>query len=162
MTLPLLKYFGWVESFLVAALLAASWCFSAPIAQAETEPQGQKPTAVESHDRAEAFAEMGRETVEDCLQPACLADRNPESDASLKRQASFRLGVQGRRRPSPPPIRFTSCQEKVDAFAHKTGRLLSKMFCVLPHQSSHQHGEQNEVHENLRGGEASLDAERPL
>ena len=36
------------------------------------------------------------------------------------------------------------------------------MFCVLPHQSSHQHWEQNEVHENLRGGEASLGAERPL
>src|SRR3984893_4759862 len=36
------------------------------------------------------------------------------------------------------------------------------MFCVLPHQSSHQHWEQYEVHENLRGGEASLGAERPL
>jgi len=130
--MPLLKYFGWVGSFLVAALFAASWCFSAPIAhsrpsdvplnqmikirihtdhkwpqrvvfdinrwrlapaekaQAETEPQGQKPTAVASHDPAEAFAEMGRETVEDCLQPACLADRKPESDASLKLQASLR------------------------------------------------------------------------
>jgi hypothetical protein len=45
----------------------------------------------------------------------------------------------GRQRPSPPPIRFTSCQEKVDAFPHETGHFLSKMFCVLPHQSSHQH-----------------------
>ena len=41
-------------------------------AQAETEPQGQKPTAVESHDPVEAFAEMGRQTVEDCLEPPCL------------------------------------------------------------------------------------------
>ena len=72
------------------------------------------------------------------------------------------LGVHERRRPSPSPIRFTSCQEKVDAFAHETGNLLSKMFRVLPHQSSHQHWEQNEVHENLRGGETSLGAERPL
>jgi hypothetical protein len=130
--MPLLKYFGWVGSFLVAALFAASWCFSAPIArsrpsdvplnqmikirihtdhkwpervvfdtnrwrlapaenaQAETEPQGQKPSAVESHDPAEAFAEMGRETVEGCVRPPCLADRNPESDAPLKRQASLR------------------------------------------------------------------------
>ena len=26
--MPLLKYFGWVGSFLLAALLAANWCFS--------------------------------------------------------------------------------------------------------------------------------------
>jgi hypothetical protein len=29
--MPLLNYFGWVGSFLVAALFAANWCFSAPI-----------------------------------------------------------------------------------------------------------------------------------
>src|SRR5271169_5469226 len=29
--MPLLQYFGWVGSFLVAALLAANWCFPAPI-----------------------------------------------------------------------------------------------------------------------------------
>jgi len=28
----LLQYFGWVGSFLLAALLAANWCFSSPIA----------------------------------------------------------------------------------------------------------------------------------
>src|SRR3984893_5612682 len=104
---------------------------------------------------------MGRETVEGCLQPPCLADQYPESDAPPKRQASL-LGSRRAAKTSPPPIRFTSCQEKVDAFAHETGHLLSKMFCVLPHQSSHQHWEQYEVHENLRGGEASLGAERPL
>ena len=64
--------------------------------QAETEPQGQKPSqtsiAAEWHDPVEAFAEMGRETVEDCLQPPCLADQNPESDAPPKRQASL-LGL---------------------------------------------------------------------
>jgi hypothetical protein len=30
--MPLLQYFGWVGSFLVAALFAANWCFSVPIA----------------------------------------------------------------------------------------------------------------------------------
>jgi hypothetical protein len=44
-------------------------------AQAETEPQGQKPIAVEGHDPVEAFAEMGRETAEDCLQPPCWPTR---------------------------------------------------------------------------------------
>jgi hypothetical protein len=125
--MPLLRYFGWVGSFLLAALFAASWWFSgnvadappprAPLsesihirihsehkwpervvfdttharlapaesAQAETEPQGQEasqePVAAERHDPIEAFAEMGRETVEGCLQPPCSADPNPESDA---------------------------------------------------------------------------------
>jgi hypothetical protein len=32
--MPLLQYFGWVGGFLLAALLAASWCISAPIALA--------------------------------------------------------------------------------------------------------------------------------
>jgi hypothetical protein len=32
--MPLLQYFGWVGSFLLAALLATNWCFSAPIARA--------------------------------------------------------------------------------------------------------------------------------
>jgi hypothetical protein len=130
--MPLLKYFGWVGSFLVAAQFATSWWFSGSVGyapssrtllsenihirihsdrkwpervvfdtarwrlapaestQAETEPQGQTPAAVESHNPVEAFAEMGRQTVEDCLPPACLADQNMESDVSPKRQASLR------------------------------------------------------------------------
>jgi len=32
--MPLLQYFGWVGSFLVAALFATNWCCSAPIARA--------------------------------------------------------------------------------------------------------------------------------
>ena len=32
--MPLFQYFGWVGSFLLAALLAANWCCSAPIAHA--------------------------------------------------------------------------------------------------------------------------------
>ena len=133
--MPLLKYFGWVGGFLVAALFAANWCSSVPIArsrpshvplnqrinirihtdqkwpervvfdtsrwrlapaenaQAETEPHGQKasqkPVAAERHDPVQAFAEMGRQTVEDCLQPPCSADQNPESDAPPKRQAAL-------------------------------------------------------------------------
>jgi hypothetical protein len=29
--MPLFQYFGWVGSFLLAALCAANWCLSAPI-----------------------------------------------------------------------------------------------------------------------------------
>ena len=32
--MPLFQYFGWVGSFLLAALFAANWCCSAPIARA--------------------------------------------------------------------------------------------------------------------------------
>jgi hypothetical protein len=32
--MPLFQYFGWVGSFLLAALFAANWCFSSPIAPA--------------------------------------------------------------------------------------------------------------------------------
>jgi hypothetical protein len=32
--MPLLQYFGWVGSFLLAALFATNWCCSAPIAGA--------------------------------------------------------------------------------------------------------------------------------
>jgi hypothetical protein len=42
--MPLLQYFGWVGSFLVAALFAASWCISAPIGPATSSdvPLDQK------------------------------------------------------------------------------------------------------------------------
>ncbi len=32
--MPLFQYFGWAGSFLIAALLAANWCCSAPISPA--------------------------------------------------------------------------------------------------------------------------------
>ena len=132
--MPLLQYFGWVGSFLLAALFGASWWSSGNVAdatpprarlgesihirihsdhkwpervvfdttgsmlvpaenaQAETWPQGQEggqePVAAERHDPVEAFAEMGRETVEGCLQPPCPAGRNPESNAPPKRKAA--------------------------------------------------------------------------
>jgi hypothetical protein len=133
--MPLFQYFGWVGSFLLAALFAASWWFSGNVADvppprpplsesihirihsdrkwparvvfdttrarlapaenahAETEPQGQEaseePVAAERRDPVEAFAEMGRETVDGCLQPPCSADQNPDPDAPPKRKAAL-------------------------------------------------------------------------
>jgi hypothetical protein len=42
--MPLLQYFGWVGSFLVAALLAANWCFAVPIVRSQPSdvPLNQK------------------------------------------------------------------------------------------------------------------------
>ncbi len=38
--MPLFRYFGWVGGFLIAALLAANWCCSAPI---ESAPRSDVP-----------------------------------------------------------------------------------------------------------------------
>ena len=40
--MPLFQYFGWVGSFLLAALLAANWCFPAPVAPQSGVPLDQK------------------------------------------------------------------------------------------------------------------------
>jgi hypothetical protein len=40
--MPLLQYFGWVGSFLLAALLAAKWCLPAPVAPQAGVPLDQK------------------------------------------------------------------------------------------------------------------------
>ncbi|MGZ5127870.1 MAG: hypothetical protein ACXWC1_34320 [Burkholderiales bacterium] len=40
--MPLLQYFGWVGSFLVAAMLGANWCLPAPIDPRSDVPLDQK------------------------------------------------------------------------------------------------------------------------
>jgi hypothetical protein len=40
--MPLFQYFGWVGSFLLAALLAANWCFPAPVTPQSDVPLDQK------------------------------------------------------------------------------------------------------------------------
>jgi len=40
--MPVFQYFGWVGSFLLMTLLAANWCFPAPIAPPSDVPLDQK------------------------------------------------------------------------------------------------------------------------
>jgi hypothetical protein len=40
--MPLFQYFGWVGSFLLAALVAANWCLPAPVAPQSDVPLDQK------------------------------------------------------------------------------------------------------------------------
>jgi hypothetical protein len=40
--MPVFQYFGWVGSFLLVTLLAANWCFPAPIAPHAGVPLDQK------------------------------------------------------------------------------------------------------------------------
>ena len=62
----------------------------------------------------------------------------------------------------PTPIRFTSCEKKADAFGNKGRQLLSKGFRVMPHQGSHEHWEQNEIHKDLSRGGTSFRTEGSL
>ncbi len=95
------------------------------------------------------------QAVFDRLLPRCRAGASPIEKA-LKTLASLA------RKASLSPIRFTSRQEKADAFAHESGQFTAQVFRALSHQSPHQHWEQDEIHENLRGGEASFRAEGAL
>src|ERR1700731_4349330 len=60
------------------------------------------------------------------------------------------------------PIALASRQKKADAFAHKGWQLLSKAFHFLPHQGTHEHWKQNEIHKDLCCAQNSFGAERCL
>jgi hypothetical protein len=198
--MPLLKYFGWVGGSLVAALFAANWCFSVPIARSRPsdvplnqrinirthtdhkwpervviDPTPSVPTreakleaksnlgSSETLAQAErqpfdAFAEMTI-PVRPCFRPPCSAGEAAERQTSplVKKRAISKTHACARA--SLPPIGFTSRQEEADPLAHESGQFAAQVFRALSHQSPHQHWEQDEIHENLRGCEASFRAE---
>ena len=108
----LLQYFGWVGGFLFAALLAANWCFSAPIALAPRSdvpfdqrinirihtdhkwPErvvfdttrsalAQRETPVLAERQPfDAFAEMAAIPVRPCLRSPCSAGLAAEREVS--------------------------------------------------------------------------------
>ena len=47
--MPVFQYFGWVGSFLLMTLLAANWCFPAPIAPPADAPLDQKIQDLDPH-----------------------------------------------------------------------------------------------------------------
>ena len=144
--MPVLQYFGWVGSFLLTALLAANWCFPAPVAPQSDIPLDQKISIRIHTDHKWPERVVLDTTATTQAQEACAG--NGIVEASLPRS-----------RASLSPIRFTSRQEKADAFAYESGQFTAQVFRALSHQSPHQHWEQDEVHENLRGCEASFRAE---
>ena len=94
--MPLCQYFGWVGSFLFAALLAANWCCSGPIARAPLSdvPLDQKvhirihsdhkwpervvlDTTRSTPARVAHEAKTKGETVVGRVEPPVLAERQP-------------------------------------------------------------------------------------
>ena len=144
--MPLFQYFGWVGSFLLAALLAANWCFPAPLLR-----------SLMFHSiRRSAFGSI---RIIDGLSVWCWTRRARHRRKKHARRTALVEASLPLSRASLSPIRFTSRQEEADALAHESGQFAAQVFRALSHQSAHQHWEQDEIHENLRGCEASFRAE---
>jgi hypothetical protein len=66
---------------------------SAKSVQAQTGPQDQKawqnPVTIERYNPIEGLAEMPRESVENCLQPPCSTEQNPELSVSPNRATAL-------------------------------------------------------------------------
>jgi hypothetical protein len=69
--MPLFQYFGWVGGFLFAALLAANWCSSAPIALA---PRSDVPPNQRINIRIHTDHKWPEQVVFDAMRPT-LAQR---------------------------------------------------------------------------------------
>jgi hypothetical protein len=75
--MPLFQYFGWVGSFLLAALFAANWCCSAPIAPA---PRSDVPLNQKISIRIHADHKWPERVVFDTSRLASEAKVGPEAD----------------------------------------------------------------------------------
>ena len=78
--MPLLQYFGWVGSFLLAALFATNWCFSAPTARV---PVSDVPLDQKVHIRIHTDHKWPERVVLDTTRspPARDAKAGGETDA---------------------------------------------------------------------------------
>src|SRR5689334_250252 len=151
--MPLLQYFGWVGSFLLAALFATNWCCSAPIARASLSdvPLDQKVHIRTDHKWPERVVldTTGSTPAHDVKADGETDVAGSETAIPAERQP-FERSPRWCARASLCPVGFTSCQEEADAFAHESGQFTAKLFHALPHQSPHYHRQQDEIHEDLR------------
>jgi hypothetical protein len=94
--MPLLQYFGWVGSFLLAALFAANWCISAPVGRA---PESDLPLEHKINIRIHTDHKWPERVVFDTTSPA------------LAQKADAATGIVGSR----PPV--VTKRQPFDAFA---------------------------------------------
>jgi hypothetical protein len=78
--MPLLQYFGWVGSFLLAALLATNWCFSAPIARA---PLSDVPLDQKVHIRIHTDHKWPERVVLDTTHTTLAHDAKADDEAEI-------------------------------------------------------------------------------
>jgi hypothetical protein len=77
--MPLLQYFGWVGSFLLAALFATNWCFPAPI-----DPQPDVSLDQKVHIRIHTDHKWPERVVLDTTRTATLAhDARADGEADV-------------------------------------------------------------------------------
>ena len=201
--MPLFRYFGWVGGFLIAALLAANWCCSAPIesaprsdvpldqkinirihtehkwpervvfdttrstlaqkADAETDIGGSDIPVLAEHQPIDAFAEMAAIPVRPCFRPPCFAGQlRSGARRSRKARRLKSLAYNSAQGPHFPQSASQAARKKLTRSRTKSRQLTAQLFRTLPHQGSHQHRKQNQVHVDLRRSEASLPAEGAL
>jgi hypothetical protein len=99
--MPLLKYFGWVGSVLVAALWAANWCFSMPVA---VSPPSDVPVNQRINIRIHTDHKWPERVVFDTTRSMPTPDAKPETESDPGSRATL---VQAER-------------QSLDAFAEMT------------------------------------------
>jgi hypothetical protein len=78
--MPLLPYFGWVGSFLLAALFATNWCCSAPIARA---PLSDVPLDQKIHIRIHTDHKWPERVVLDTTRSTLAHDANADGETDV-------------------------------------------------------------------------------
>jgi len=77
--MPLLQYFGWVGRFLLAALFATNWCFSAPIAA----PLSDVPLDQKVHIRIHADHKWPERVVLDTTHTTLAHDAKGDAETEI-------------------------------------------------------------------------------
>jgi hypothetical protein len=88
--MPMLQYFGWVGGFLLAALLAASWCISAPIALA---PRSDVPLDQKINIRIHTDHKRPDRVVFDTTASRLATEATVESDINIGRSETVAQAV---------------------------------------------------------------------
>jgi hypothetical protein len=78
--MPLLQYFGWVGSFLLAALFATNWCCSAPIARV---PVSDAPLDQKVHIRIHTDHKWPERVVLDTTRSKLAHDAKADREADV-------------------------------------------------------------------------------
>ena len=100
--MPVFQYFGWVGSFLLATLLAANWCFPAPI-----DPQSDVPLDQKVHIRIHTDHKWPERVVLDTTRMTLAHDAKADGETNV---AGSETAILAERQPfeafaemAPPP-----------------------------------------------------------
>jgi hypothetical protein len=92
--MPLLQYFGWVGSFLLAALFAAGWWFSGHVADA---PPSRAPLSESIHIRIQSGHKWPERVVFDTTRAKVAPAENAQAETEPQGQEASQTPVAARR-----------------------------------------------------------------